>query len=103
VVSAYERIYALVKEIEANALQIEQAALRARREILRCPIPGALGAVVVNGDGQLLAVDLDARAVGVISASRLAVLVVQAVREAEAAVADRYDRQVSEARREVEI
>lgn len=38
----YERIYALVKEIEANAQQVEEAALRARRETLRRP-PYAAG------------------------------------------------------------
>lgn len=101
--SGYERIYALVKEIEANAQQVEEAALRTRRETLRRPIPGDLGTVVVNGDGQLLAVDFDARAMRVISARRLAALVVQAVFDAEAAAAERYDQQVREARRDVEL
>lgn len=97
----YNRLYALVQEIEANVARVEQAGDRVLEEVVHQQIPG-FGSVSVTTAGPV-AVDLDRRAVRGANGVALGAAVTRAIREAEAELRRRYEQTMSAARRDVTV
>jgi hypothetical protein len=98
-VSQYDRLYALVQEIEATVAGARHAADLARRQVLRRPIPSGLGTVTVKGEEGLVSVDLDVHALRYTNGSSLGRALLTAITEAEAEWRTDYRQQVAGAGR----
>lgn len=95
----YNRLYALVQEIEANTARVEQLANRARQEVVHHPVRG-FGTVTVTATGPV-ALDLDRRAVRGANGLALGAAVTRAIIEAEAELRRRYEQTMSTTRRDI--
>ena len=95
----YNRLYALVREIEANTAQVEQAGERVLRDVVHQEVPG-FGTVSVTASGPV-AVDLDGRAVRHADGVALGAAVTRAIVRAEAELRGRYERTMAAARRDI--
>ena len=95
----YNRLYALVQEIEANTGRIDQAASRALRDVVHHEIPG-LGTVTVTSAGPV-AIDLDRRALQGTRGASLGAAVTRAIVAAEAEFRRRYEEAMADARRDI--
>jgi DNA-binding protein YbaB len=100
-VSFYDRMYALVSEIESNVAAMDQANAEALARPLTHEIEGGYGTVTVTGGGKLLAVDLDPRAIAGVRGAALGAAVTRAVRAAEVLAATRYQQQMAAATQQV--
>lgn len=95
----YNRLYALVREIEANTERIEQAANRALQDVVHHQVPG-LGTVTVTSAGPV-AIDLDRRALRGTNGVALGAAVTRAITEAEAELRRRFEQTMAAARRDI--
>ncbi|MFL6120066.1 YbaB/EbfC family nucleoid-associated protein [Actinophytocola sp.] len=98
-----DRLYALVREIEANVARVEETVSTARRAETRFPIPGGAGTVVVDGAGQLLSVDLDPRALRTTRGHVLGEQVCRAIAQADAAAARDLQDRIAAAKRHISL
>ena len=98
--SHFNRLYALVQEIEANTTRLDQAHERASGQVVHRDIPGYLGTITVGAGGPV-AVDLDKRAVRYTNGAALGAAVLQAITAAEAELRDRYQQIMADARRDI--
>jgi DNA-binding protein YbaB len=95
----YNRLYALVQEIEANTARVEQAGQRALQEVVHQQVPG-FGTVSVTAAGPV-AIDLDRRAVRGADGVALGAAVTRAIVQAEAELRCRYEQTMAAARRDI--
>lgn len=99
--SFYDRMYALVSEIETNVAAMDRANEEALAQPLTHEIEGGYGTVTVTGGGRLLAVDLDPRTILGARGSAVGTAVTRAVRAAEVLAATRYQQQMADATQQV--
>jgi DNA-binding protein YbaB len=97
----FNRLYALVAEIETNTARVTEAHVAATRLEVRGQIPGGLGSVTVNGESGLESVDLDPRMFRFTNAAALGAAVRQAITEAENEYQASYFRLVADASRHI--
>lgn len=96
----FNRLYALVQEIEANTARLDQVEAHARQQIVRRPIPGELGTVAVGASGPI-SVDLNPRALRYTTGAALGTAVLRTITQAEAEFRAKYAQTMTAARREV--
>jgi hypothetical protein len=99
--SYFNRLYALVAEIETNTARIAEAHAAASRRKFRRQISGGFGSVTVSSEAGLESVDLDRRMVRFTTASALGTAVRLAVTEAENECRASYFQVVDEAARHI--
>ena len=99
--SFYDRMYALVAEIESNVAAMDRANEEALAQPLTHEIDGRLGTVTVTGGGKLLAVDLDPRNIVGASGASVGMAVTKAIRAAEVLAMARYQARMAAATQQV--
>ena len=94
---AYDRLYHLAREIDERYLRVVAAVAEANESRVRRELPGGAGAVVVTGDGRLVAVELDTRDMPYrySTGARLAADLLTAIRAAEIEAAEQWERHVA--------
>jgi hypothetical protein len=98
--SQFNRLYALVQEIEANTARVEHTAELARQDVVHHPVPGGFGTVSVGAGGPV-AVDLDRLLVRGANGVALGAAVARAIVQAEAELRRRYEETTAAARRDI--
>lgn len=99
--SFYDRMYALVSEIESNVAAMDRANAEALGQPITHEIEGQYGTVTVTAGGKLLAVDLDPRTIVGARGAAVGAAVTRAVREAEVLAMTRYQELMAAASQQV--
>ena len=97
----FNQLYALVQEIETNTARLDEADARARRQVARRQIDGQLGHVAVSGEGELIEVGLDRRALRNRGGQAVGTAVLRAITLAEADIRTERARTMSAAQRTI--
>lgn len=97
--NTYDRLYALVKEMDADLERVRTAVTSTANERHERPIRNDLGTVTVTGAGELVAVDLNVRALHAVRPAHLGQQLRDAILTAERHALTQREQRIKDAQR----